>query len=329
MSKIEIITMPKLGLTMTDGMVAEWPIKEGVRFSRGDVFLVVETEKTNNDIEAPEGGVITRILVAQGESVEVGTPLAEWESDGPGGEVSATPAPAITSDASKVPVRIAASPLQVKTAQRMVEAKRDIPHFYLSTEVNVGHLQAGRAKWNSGGNRPHASLTHLLLAAIAHALRQFPELNRVWDGNGFLRYEGADVGIAVDTPRGLVAPVVRNVDRQGLAALSREVSKLVERARSDKLVVGDSGGAMMSVSNAGMHDVTWMASIINPGQAAILGVGAQREQFRPDESGSPRLTREIGLILSCDHRALTGVEGLLLLNAIKAVLEAPAALFKE
>jgi pyruvate dehydrogenase E2 component (dihydrolipoamide acetyltransferase) len=88
-------------------------------------------------------------------------------------------------------------------------------------------------------------------------------------------------------------------------------------------------GAAIAVSNAGMHDVTWLTPIINPGQSAILGVGSVRELFRPDAAGSPALRREIGLVFSGDHRVHTGVEGLTFLNSLKALLETPVRLLKR
>jgi pyruvate dehydrogenase E2 component (dihydrolipoamide acetyltransferase) len=102
---------------------------------------------------------------------------------------------------------------------------------------------------------------------------------------------------------------------------------LVERARAMALTPADVGGGAVTVSNAGMHHVSWMSSIINPGQSAILGVGTERRLFRPDQSGAPRLAREVGVVLSCDHRVLDGVRALAFLNEVRAALEAPQALF--
>ena len=319
--------MPKLGLTMTEGMVSEWPIAEGRRFERGAIYLVVETDKVTNEIEAPEAGRIVRILVPQGETVAVGTVLAEWEAEA----LEAEPLPATPSAraASGVvePRRKKASSVEMAAAKRLTEAKQTIPHFYLSTQIEVSRLQSLRAEWNARGDRPRVTLTHLLVAATARALARHPELNRVWDGDGFIEFDGVDIGVAVDTEQGLLAPVLRGAHGMSLAELAREVGILVARARAMALTAADVGGGAITVSNAGMHDVTWMASIINPGQAAILGVGSERRVFRPDEQGAPRLAREVCVVLSCDHRALDGVKGLAFLNEVRRTLEAPEALF--
>lgn len=212
-------------------------------------------------------------------------------------------------------------------AKRLTEAKRTIPHFYLSTEIEVSRLQSLRAEWNAKGDRPRVTLTHLIVAATARALARHPELNRVWDGEGFIEFDRVDIGVAVDTEHGLVAPVLRGAHGMNLAELARELGILVERARAMALTTADVGGAAITVSNAGMHDVTWMASIISPGQAAILGVGSERNVFRPDEQGAPRLAREVCVVLSCDHRVLGGVKGLAFLNEVRRTLEAPDTLF--
>ena len=100
----------------------------------------------------------------------------------------------------------------------------------------------------------------------------------------------------------------------------------MERARNGQLSSDDLNGGATTISNAGMFDVTYMGSIINPGQSSILGVGSIREIFRPDANGQPELKQEMGLVLSCDHRIFDGVSGLTFLNSIKANLEKPLRL---
>jgi len=320
------LLMPKLGLTMTEGMVAEWPLAEGARFARGDIWLVVETEKVANEVEAPAAGRLARILVPKGETVPVGTVLAEWEPDAG----TATEAPAV---AAAAPVPAAerrwrkASSIELAAARKLVESKQSIPHFYLATQIEVSRLQELRAARNARAGRPKVTLTHLFIAAVLAAVARHPAVNRVWQDDGFLELEGVDIGIAVDTDQGLLAPVLRGAQGKGLDALVAEMDALVARARAGTLTPDDVGGGAISVSNAGMHDVTWMSSIINPGQSAILGVGTERPVFRPGPDGAPRLAREVGVVLSCDHRVLDGVRGLAFLNDVRAALEAPESLF--
>ncbi len=234
------LLMPKLGLTMTEGTVIEWPIPVGGAFAQGAVCAVVETDKVANEIEAPEAGRLVKILVQEGETVPVGSVLAEWETDekqseAPAGmDAAAEPAAAVTPDAAAgpEPVRRKAGASELAAARRLPAAKQNIPHFYLSTEIEVSALQLQRAQWNADGARPKLTLTHLFLAALARTLAAQPELNRIWDEDCFVDLPGVDIGIAVNTDRGLIVPVLRNADRMDLGQLATTATGLVARARS-------------------------------------------------------------------------------------------------
>ncbi len=325
---VQQLLMPKLGLTMTEGTVVEWPIEVGKTFARGAVCVVVETDKVANEIEAQQAGRLLKILVPEGETVPVGSVLAEWEADA--GQIGASPsaeAVAAPAAARAEPVRRKAGAIEIAAARRLTAAKQNIPHFYLNTEIEVSALQALRAQWNSDATRPKLTLSHLFLAALARTLAGNPELNRVWEDEYLVDLPSVDIGIAVDTDRGLIVPVLRNADRMNLGELAQTSAGLIARARHGKLSPDEVGGGAITLSNAGMFDVTYMGSIINPGQAAILGVGSERSRFRPDASGAPQLAREIGVVLSCDHRVLDGVRGLKLLNGVRERLEVPVPLF--
>jgi len=332
---VQQLLMPKLGLTMTEGTVVEWSVQVGGSFAQGAVCVVVETDKVANEIEAPAAGRLLKILVQAGETVPVGSVLAEWESDAKpqqaAGAAGAAATPAVA--AVSAPVRRKAGASELAAARRLTAAKQNVPHFYLSTEIEVSALQAQRAQWNAGGvgtaggSRPKLTLTHLFLAALARTLAAQPELNRVWDEEHFVDLSTVDLGIAVNTDRGLVVPVLRSAERMDLGQLATAAAGLVARARSGELSADEVGGGAITLSNAGMFDVTYMGSIITPGQAAILGVGSERRRFRPDANGAPQATREIGAVLSCDHRVLDGVRGLQLLNGVRERLELPAPLF--
>ena len=330
---VQKFLMPKIGLTMTEGAVAEWSVQPGQQFEAGQIVVVIETDKVTNEIEALQAGTLTRILVEAGETVDVGVAIAEWQLAGaaavaaPAAVPVATVAPAIPAAAAGAPLRRAASAAELSAARRLTEAKQTIPHFYLASELEVSALSRQRTAWNQDHPEDRISVTHLLVAAIARALTSDPALNTTWDDGSFVQWPTVDIGIAVDTPQGLMVPVLRDAGAKSLVAIAHAVTDLASRARAGRLVADDVGGATIALSNAGMYDVTLMASIIPPGHAAILGVGSERALFRPDASGQPELRREINLVLSCDHRVLDGVTGLRLLNAVRALLAAPAALF--
>lgn len=211
-------------------------------------------------------------------------------------------------------------------ARRLTAAKQQIPHFYLAAEAEVSELLRVRAEINAAGPAVKLTLNHLVVAAVARSLRELPEANRVWTEEGIASFATVDVGVAVSSERGLLVPVVRDIGRVPLAEIAARATDAVERARSGALRPDDMGGGAITVSNAGMHEVTWMTPIINPGTAMILGVGSIREVFRPDAQGQPALRREMGLVLAADHRLVDGVAGLTFLNRVIAHLRHPLPL---
>ncbi|WP_308219662.1 dihydrolipoamide acetyltransferase family protein [Azospirillum argentinense] len=409
------LVMPKLGLTMTEGVLAEWRVSPGQPFRSGDVLLVVETDKIASEVEADSDGVLIETTIPAGETVAVGTPIARWSADGAGAAPAPQAAEAPASKPVPTPVagnarplpapvrangeRILSTPLarrraeglgvdlatvtgsgprgrikvadveaaaqtrpipqpapqpapqapkietpagerskpttlQATVARRLTAAKRDVPHFYLAAEAEVTELAALRDRLNADteSGLPRISMTHLVLAAVGRALVAMPEMDRVWDdeppGGAILALGRGDIGMAVDTPRGLVAPVLRGAATLPLDRLAAEAASLTRRARDGRLTEEDFQGGAVTVSNAGMHNVTYMTSIINPGQSSILGVGSVRSVFRPDEAGAPVLKRELGLVLSADHRLFDGVTALAFLNRIIAGLERPLRLLR-
>ncbi len=212
---------------------------------------------------------------------------------------------------------------QATIARRLTQAKQETPHFCLAAEAEVTRLLALRADLNQQPGHPKVTLTHLIVAAVGRALRDLPQFNRVWRNEGITRFSACDVGVAVSTERGLLVPVVRNAGACSLAEIVHATGHLVERARTGTLTAQDMYGGAITVSNAGMHNVTWMTPIINPGQSMILGVGSVRQVFRPDGAGAPVLRQELGLVLAADHRLLDGVSGLKYLNAVIDRLQRP------
>lgn len=211
-------------------------------------------------------------------------------------------------------------------AQRLTAAKQQVPHFYLSVEAEMSAVMALRAQLNSAQSRRKLTLNHFVLAAVGQALQAMPEVNRVWTDEGILSLTQSDVGMAVNTDKGLLVPVLREVGRQSLGGLAQQAGELIARAQAGRLSAAEMQGGAITVSNAGMHDVTYMASIINPGQSMILGVGSIRELFRPDEHGQPVIRREMGMVLSADHRVLDGVCGLKFLKLVVQALSQPMGL---
>ncbi len=354
--------MPKLGLTMTEGTLAAWRVWPGDAVRAGDVLFVVETEKTATEIEAQEAGRIGALLVAEGAVVPVGVPVAKLadgasaparviatplarrlarragldlaaiRGSGPRGRIKAqdveralteVPAPPPSPAVARAP-RVATA-----AARRLTYAKQTIPHFYVARELDATRLLALRAELNAAPGRPRVSVTHLLLAATGRALAAHPTMTTIWTEDGPQALGGSDIGLAIDTPGGLLAPVLRGAGTLRLDDLVRTADALVAAARDGRLSPDDLEGGSLTVSNLGMHGADFVVPIINPGQAAILGVGRPRGAFRPDARGAPVLRQEIMLVLSADHRVLDGVRAAKLLGAIAGLLERPLGLLRD
>jgi pyruvate dehydrogenase E2 component (dihydrolipoamide acetyltransferase) len=306
-----------------------------------DTAFVAGTVASNPAASTPAPPRIRATPLARRLATQRGIDLSQVSGAGPGRRIRAIDLPqggvpnASTATVAPAPAPIAPSApgtlrkpsaIESTIAQRLVAAKQQIPHFYLSAEVEVSALQVLRAELNATQGAVRFTLNDFLLAAVGRALAEQPHLNRVWTDEGILNLPSTDVGMAVDTERGLMVPVLRDVGRQPMADVSRAARGLIERAKAARLGAADMAGGAITVSNAGMHDVTTMASIINPGQAMILGVGSVRELFRPDSTGQPVCRREIGLVLSADHRVLDGVAASGFLKCIRHHLSHPLGL---
>lgn len=386
------LVMPKLGLTMTEGLLQEWRIAPGAAFKAGDVLFTVETEKVANEIEADTDGVVAELLVAEGDTVPVGTPVARLEGaaaeaaapaetipasapapvarpapsgerivatplarrmaadagvdlssltgSGPRGRIKAADVEAAAKSAAEAPLTVApasgpAAPREIvpdaarlATARRVSAAKRDIPDFSVSHAADVTALLALRDTLNADPGRPRISVTHMLIRALGLALAELPQMNRIWAGDTILAYDSADVGMLVETPQGLRIPVLRDTGRASLDEIAAAARALAERARAGTLAPADVGGGVVSISNVGMFGATAMTPIINPPQAMILGVGADRPAYRPDAEGRPVLVRELALTLVADHRIIDGADAARFLAALTASLETPLSLLR-
>lgn len=270
---------------------------------------------------------------------ERGIDLARVRGSGPRGRIRArdleapagadsaqtVSAPSVAACGAAGRLRPASATEQV-IARRLTQSKRDIPHFYLSVEPEVSRLLALREEINALGDGIRLTINHFILAAVGRALKDVPDANCVWTEEGVLTLDGSDVGMAVDTDHGLMVPVLRDLGRASLAGLAEQARAAADKARAARLAPADMAGGAITVSNAGMHDVSHMASIINPSQSMILGVGSVRQLFRPDAAGQPLLHREIGLVLSADHRVLDGVRALRFLKRVTGYLEQPLRL---
>jgi pyruvate dehydrogenase E2 component (dihydrolipoamide acetyltransferase) len=217
-------------------------------------------------------------------------------------------------------------------AARLTQAQA-VPHFHLTTDVDIGRLIAlreeanGAAPKDANGNPAFKlSLNDFFIRAHALALQRLPAANAVWAGDRILRFKHSDIGVAVALDDGLVAPVLRDAESKSPSAISTEMKDFITRARDKKLAPSDYQGGSSAISNLGMCGVREFSAIINPPHATILAIGAARRQAVEKEDGGVAFASLLSVTLSCDHRVVDGALGAQLLAAFKGFVETPVSM---
>ncbi|MFD0291542.1 2-oxo acid dehydrogenase subunit E2 [Streptomyces sp. NPDC127061] len=209
-------------------------------------------------------------------------------------------------------------------ARRLTESKQHTPHFYLRATCAVDELLALRQRINAV-SPVKISVNDLLIKAVATAHTQVPEMNAVWQPDAVRRFRTVDVSVAIATDTGLVTPVLRGIENLSVSAIATRTRAFAERARSGGLVPADLEGGSITVSNLGMYGVEEFAAIINPPQAAILAIGAARDEAVVRE-GAVTAAKVLGVVLSVDHRPVDGAVAARWLAAFTEAVENPVRL---
>jgi pyruvate dehydrogenase E2 component (dihydrolipoamide acetyltransferase) len=210
-------------------------------------------------------------------------------------------------------------------ARRLVESKREAPHFYLTLDCNIDRLLQLRQEINAKREKDKISVNDFVIKASALALKQVPAANASWTETAVRLYQVADVSVAVATPNGLITPIIRGADSKSLSAISTEMKDLAARAREGKLKPEEYQGGTFSVSNLGMFGIREFAAVINPPQGAILAVGAG-EQRPIVKDNALAIATMMSCTLSVDHRVVDGAIGAEFLAAFKKLVEDPLSM---
>ena len=212
-------------------------------------------------------------------------------------------------------------------AERLTAAKRDIPHFRLTTSFEAAPLLAFRKRLNElMGGKGKVTVNDLLIKGIALALRRVPDANVAYTGDAIRYFTQVHVGVAVALERGLMTPVVRNADLKGLGVISSEVKDLVGRAKDRQLKAHEIQGSTFTISNLGMFGIDHFDAIINPPEGAILAVGRIVKQPIIDDDGNIGIGHRMSMTMSCDHRVIDGAVGARFLDELVELLESPESL---
>ena len=399
------VTMPQMGESVVEGTLERWLVREGERVEKDQVLCEITTDKVDAEVVAPEAGVVSKLAVAQGQTVAVGAELALLE---PGGAAAAplktsaatAPLPRVSPVARRVAedqgidpgslagsgvggrvmkadvtARAAAAPaappapaaerrpaasapaagtlgeflanLRVPThriapedkvipftairrriAEHMVVSKVVSPHVGTVAEVDLSRLARLRDRAKKDFERAHGfGLSYLpfVVAATVRGLREFPRINSAVVGDAIVERAGIHVGVAVETERGLLVPVIRDTDRLSLVGIAEAIDALAKRARDKTIGADDLAGGTFTVSNPGREGNLYGFAVINQPQVGILRMGEVKKRAVVVESGGEdtlAIHPMMYLALSYDHRIIDGVTGNSFLYRVARALEA-------
>ena len=330
------LKLPDLGEGLTEGEIARWLVAEGQEIAEDDPLVEIATDKTTVEIPSPAGGLVSRILVGEGEVVPVGTVLVVIGGDG------AAPPPSSPSSNRLLQARAGGGKVRATPLVRRVAAELGVDLAAVAGTGPQGRVteEDVRAAAGSAGPQPvrltgvrrrmfeHLTRAHeipavtwveecdfsgvetarlvpLVLKAVAESLREFPELNaRVEDGE-LLLLDRVDVGVAVQTEQGLVVPVVRDCATRGLDELDADVRRLAEAAHAETLKPEELRDGTFTVTSAGRAAGLFVTPLINHPEVAILGV--HRIADRPVVRDGEVAIRPVGNIsVTFDHRVVDG-----------------------
>ena len=218
---------------------------------------------------------------------------------------------------------VQATPMRAAIARRMVQSKQQVPHFYVSTEIEMDALTDAAERHNAGREKAdRITLTAYLIKAVALTLAQYPELNAVWNADTLERWDAINVGVAIAVDDGLIAPALLDCGTRDVDDLAAGLGDLTARTHAGRLKAAEMTDATFTLSNLGMFEVSQFTAIVTPPQVAILATGRGYE--RPVVRGGEVVVRRImNATVSADHRAVDGAGVARFLGTLKALVEAP------
>ena len=295
---------------------------------------------------AQSGDRVKASPLARRLAEEKGLDLANLSGSGPNGRIvkadlegasakapTAAPAPAAAAPAATpqaaqdfgIPHEvIKLSGMRKTIARRLTESKQQVPHIYLTVDIQLDKLLKLRTELNAGlaSRNVKLSVNDLLIKALGVALIQVPECNVQFAGDQMLQFSRADISVAVSIPGGLITPIVTGADSKGVAAISNEMKDLATRAKDGKLKPEEYQGGTASLSNMGMFGIKQFEAVINPPQAMIMAIGAgEKRPFVVDDA--LQIATVMSATGSFDHRAIDGADGARLMQVFRELIENP------
>ena len=271
----------------------------------------------------PDGRVTETDVRAAAKSVAAGPSRAGISGRGP------TPAQKPPAPKPGTGSRLQLSGMRKGIAERLVQSKAPVPHFYLNIEIDAGPLMAARAELKAGGEAADTSkitVNDFVLKAAVMAAVKVPKVNASFDGDAIVQYAEVDLGIAVAIEDGLLTPVIRAAQNKSLREISELAKDLASRARNKRMKPEEFQGGSFTVSNLGGMGIDSFSAIINPPQGFILAVGKINKTPVVDNCDQIAVGHRMSIWMSCDHRAIDGALGAEYLKELRHLLENPALL---
>lgn len=282
----------------------------------------------NLDAAAIKGTGVGGRLTREDVEKHLAKAPAAAEAKAPAATAAATPAPQLGHRSEK---RVPMTRLRKRVAERLLEAKNSTAMLTTFNEVNMKPIMDLRKQYGEAFEKRHGirlGFMSFYVKAVVEALKRYPEVNASIDGDDVVYHNYFDVSMAVSTPRGLVTPVLRDVDLLGMADIEKNIKELAVKGRDGKLTVDDLTGGNFTITNGGVFGSLMSTPIINPPQSAILGMHAIKD--RPMAvNGKVEILPMMYLALSYDHRLIDGRESVGFLVAIKELLEDPTRLLLD
>jgi pyruvate dehydrogenase E2 component (dihydrolipoamide acetyltransferase) len=292
---------------------------------------VAEPAKAEPEPDKPAGRVMASPR-AKKLAVELGVDLTAVTGTGPAGKITeqdvkeaaaaepAKPAvPAVSGTEPKLGETVPLNRLQKITAERMLKSKQEIPCFYLTVKVDVTDLVELRTKLNQTGD-VKVSYNDFIMKAVATGLEKYPIMTGQLAGKTIELAEAIGIGLAISVPDGLVAPIVKDVNKKDVRQIARDSLALIERARNNKLAPTDLEGGCITVSNLGAFGIDNFIPIVVPGQCSILGIGQITDTCVPD-NGNILVRKLMNMTLSIDHKVANGAYAAQFLDFTRKLLE--------
>ncbi len=289
----------------------------------------VELAKAEPQPSKPAGRVLASPR-AKKLAGELGVDLAAITGTGPAGKITeqdvkqaAASKSAKPTEAAGAEVKLGATVplnrLQKITAERMLRSKREIPCFYLTVRADVTDLVELRTKLNQASD-VKISYNDFIIKAVATGLEKYPIMTGQLEGQAIKLASSIHIGLAISVPDGLVAPILKDVNKKNVKQIARDNQALVERARSNKLAPTDLEGGCITVSNLGAAGIDSFIPIVVPGQCSILGIGRITDTCVPD-NGNIMVRKLMNMTLSVDHKVANGAYAAQFLDFVRKLLE--------